>query len=206
MTAGPPMIGSQRMPWTARASALSSVAVLGVTLLGCVVLMPRFLFSTNMGGISNYGVHAATVAPYTLGVVAAALLLLRAAAQLAHSDGHSATAALCRLTAVCYLLDLVTTYPYRQGQAWAVLHTDTAILLAVVELLGAVALAWLIRDPLVRWLAVTVLAGFTALSLTHFGWLHILFVAEVVTGGAYGVLLARAAGRPESPTRAVRGR
>jgi hypothetical protein len=184
--------------WSASSLVLGSQLALALGLAVCIPLMPHFLFSSPMGGISNFGVQARTVAPYTAGMVLSAWLLLKASAQLALTD-NDRLAMLCRITSALLLLNLLSTYPYRVAPAWELVHSLCAILLAVAELIGAVTLAGLLlRDrPGYTVMAVAV-AAFVVMALTQFGVLHVLFVAEVTTGVAFAILLVRAVRRAGS--------
>jgi hypothetical protein len=183
-----------------RASAFSlmlySQISLAVMLLICVPLMPRFLFTSNMAGVSNYGVHGRTVVPYTAGILICVWLLLRAAAHLARTGTDRGLARLCRVVAWLHLLNLLSTYPYKIGPTWALVHSICAILLAVAELAGAVILAvLLLRDRAGYVLMALAVGAFVVMALTQMGFLHLLFVGEVITSAAFGVLLVRAVAR-----------
>src|SRR5687768_5459989 len=86
--------------WSVPALVLCSQLALAGALAVCVPLMPDFLFSSTMGGVSNYGVHARTVVPYSAGIVISAGLLLTAAARLTLTGTDRALALLCRVTGV----------------------------------------------------------------------------------------------------------
>jgi len=176
---------------TARDLVVGSQVALMVTLAVCLPLMPHFLFSSDMGGTSNYGVHTRTVAPYTIGILTSAVLLIRAAAALGATGQHR-LALVARATAVLFLADLVSTYPYKLNPTWRAVHTGCGIALAGAELLGAIAVARLQRDPAARAATAVVVAAFTVLALTFFGALHLLFAAELALGAGFGFLLVRA--------------
>lgn len=168
----------------------------------CTALMPGFLFSRDMGGVSNYGVHAETVLPFTVGTLAGAWLLWRAAAR-SRPLGRSKFALVSRSAAICLLVNLLTTYPYKSSVMWATVHSWTAITLAVVEFVGGVLVLSAVDPGHLRRVASALLvAGFTCLVLTYVGRLHVLFVAEVTTAAAFGLALHTAAGalRARAPT------
>lgn len=182
--------------WTARDLVLGSQLALVLTLALCLPLMPHFLFSTNMGGISNYGVHARTVVPYTAGITVSSLLLALAGRRLSR-DGHRGLALICSTTGVLFAINVLSTYPYKLGPTWGLVHSVCAILLAVAELAGALAVARLVDDRTsYAALAVTV-AAFLVMTLSFFGTLHVLFAAEVLTGCAFGFLLVHGVGWAE---------
>jgi hypothetical protein len=180
--------------WSVSSLVLGSQLALAVALAVCIPLMPRFLFSSTMGGVSNYGVHARTVAPYSVGIAVSVWLLLKASGQLELTGEDRVLARVCRIIGVLLLLNLLSTYPYQLSPAWELVHSLCAILLAIAELIGAVILAGMLHD----WSGYTVMAiavgAFVVMALTQFGVLHVLFVAEVTAGVAFGILLVRAAG------------
>ncbi len=186
--------------WSASSLVLFSQLALALALAVCIPLMPRFLFTGNMGGVSNFGVHAQTVAPYTAGMLTCAWFLLKASVRLAATGEDQVLATLCRITGVLLLLNLLSTYPYQVAVAWELVHSLCAILLAVAELLGAVTLARLLRDRSGYTVLTIAVGAFVVMALTQFGVLHVLFVAEVTTGAAFGVLLVRATGRTAGRT------
>ncbi|HEV7958488.1 MAG TPA: hypothetical protein VGP11_03405, partial [Acidimicrobiales bacterium] len=79
----------------------------------CVALHPGFVLKANEGGISDYGVHAKTVAPYTLALGLPGVLTFLAAQRL-----HTLSPAARQLRAVLFTysalitLTLLSTYPY----------------------------------------------------------------------------------------------
>jgi len=169
---------------------LRAQVALFVALVICTAAMPRFLFSTDMGGVSNYGTHATTVVPYTAGYAAAVWLLWRAAATMGGLPGAGGVVAATRVSCCCMAANLATTFAYRTGAMWATVHSWTAIALAVAEFVGGVVLlrAAPRRDWRVAGTALVVL-GFACLVLTYAGRLHVLFVAEVATAAGFGVAL-----------------
>ncbi len=177
--------------WSARRLVVGSQAVLGLTMLVCLALMPRFLFSSNMGGSSNYGVHARTVLPYTVGIVVSALLLLRAARVLIR-QGNRRLGIVAGTSSVLILVDLLSTYPYKLSGTLSAVHYGCGVVLAVGELIGAIVVVRLQRDPAGHVAVAVMLAGFLALVLTFFGALHVLFAAELTTAAAFGAVLIRA--------------
>jgi len=155
--------------------------------------MPRFLFSTNMGGVSNYGVHLTTVVPYTIGVVGEVACLLRVHALLRPGTQARVRAVRTVLLVTCgaIAVNLLTTYPYKSSDLWAAVHSWSGITLAIVELVGAAVLARGTTDRTARAAFVLVCLGFLLLFLTYIGVLFILFVAEALTAAAFGLLLVR---------------
>lgn len=175
------------------ALVLRSQLVMFGTLVFCTALMPGFLFSRDMGGVSNYGVQPLTVVPYSLGTVAAVWLLWLAGTR-ALTLHPRRVGLLARAAAICLAVNLATTYPYKSSPSWAMVHSWTAIGLALVEFLGGLALSSVAVRGGIRWVArVLLVIGFSCLVLTYVGRLHVLFVAEVTTAAAFGLALYAAA-------------
>ena len=176
--------------------AAAGQVVLLAAVVVCTALMPRFLFSTNMGGVSNYGVHATTVVPYTVGVLGEVACLLRVRALL-RPQWHArvrAVRAVLLVTCGAITLNLLTTYPYKSGDVWAAVHGWSGIVLAIVELAGAAVLTHGATDRAARTAFALVCVGFVLLFLTYIGVLFILFVAEVLTAVGFGLILVRVVG------------
>jgi hypothetical protein len=175
---------------------LRSQLALLASLLICTALMPRFLFSRNMGGVSNYGTHLETVLPYTLGAVLGTWWLWQSAADLRAVPGADRLVTVMRVVSLCLTVNLATTYTYRSGPVQATVHSWTAIALALAEFFGGILLLRSIAGaPGTAWRAWAYLllaTGFCCLVLTYLGRLHVLFVAEVTTAGAFGLTLVRA--------------
>lgn len=176
----------------ARGMLTAQLSVFG-SLIVCSIILPGFLFSHNMGGVSNFAVHASTIAPYSVGVLVAAWLQWRGAGQLAEFRGARRLVVAARLASCGLVVNLLTTYPYKTGEAWATLHSYTAIALAVIEFGGGLVVAAVHLDRHARVVAVGLLVlGFAALFLTYIGRLHVLFLAEVTTAAGFGVALVAA--------------
>ncbi len=161
----------------------------------CLAIRPRYLVSANEGGVSNFGVHAVTVVPYSVGfLVSAGLLVAAARAAVPRGAREARFAASLRALAWILVVVLASTYDY-QATAWLRdLHLAIAIAASVVQ--GLIAL-WVVARvrrgagdvvALAALLAALVLAG-CALA----GWLHVLLAAQLVGTVAFGVLLVRAA-------------
>ncbi len=88
----------------------------------------------------------------------------------------------------------LSTYPYRLDLVLRDVHIAVGVVTICVE---SVASVWIVcsivRD---RWSIVTLcvqLVGFALASLTFLGLLHVLFIAQLITSIAFGVLLVRGA-------------
>jgi len=173
---------------------LGQVSLFGFTLL-CVLLIPHFLLERNEGGVSNYGLYAKTVVPYTLAFGLCGLLTLWSARFIAKENKAFKTA-LASL-GILLIAALLSTYPYKINDTFNTIHVDIGIALAFLELgLGAWFALFLARDIKNIVLFAIQLIGFILGILTHFGAIHILFVTELLTSLAFGIILVRTASRP----------
>lgn len=181
----------------------SQIALFG-GLGACFGLIPKFLTEHNEGGVSNYGVHARTIVPYSLAFGLSAGFVLAAARLI-----KPATKAWRQLRYIFYiyagllLLVLITTYPYKLNDGFKNLHVLSAILIFVFEMAASVWLALVIqRDAVTGWLLAGQLFGFGLGGLTFFGAIHRLFIAQIVTSLTFGLLLLQAARRQTAQDRA----
>ena len=163
----------------------------------CTVVMPRYLFQRNEGGISNYGIAWSTVVPYSLGFLGCSLLSWQAVRSLSNVSGH-----LQRFRALVYVFSglmlfvLLSTYPYKLGAGFGLLHLLATVATFWFEAIAAV---WLAVVVLKDWLAFVLLgAVVVAFILAIFifvGIIHLLFVTQVLIGAGFGALLVRASYR-----------
>lgn len=177
-------------------SQLSFFACLSI----CFITMPRFLLERNEGGVSNYGVHWQTVVPYTLAFLLCSMFLMRAAFVLPRSHSGKLRVALLAVVG-SLLLVLCSTYPYKLDATFKNIHIAAGVELFCLEIMLAfwLALAFL-RDGLGAAILAAQLAGFLLAALTLIGKVHLLFVAQMTTSLAFGLLLWRAAKHaPPSP-------
>jgi hypothetical protein len=162
-------------------------------LLVCLVLLPKYLLEHDEGGISNYGVHALTVVPYTLAFGLCGLFILKAAASM--QPGARSSATLKRalyLLGTLFLFALVTTYFYKLNHIFDDLHILSGILLFVTEMTLGVWFALAIsRNTGNSLLLAAQIIGFLLSFLTFIGALHILFIAQLLTSISFSSLLVR---------------
>jgi uncharacterized membrane protein len=176
-----------------RLVAMSQAAFFGL-LFVCIALHPGYLFARNEGGVSNFGVHAATVVPFTGAFgLCAWLLLLASLAMPRTAPERSRLAIVLAAFAVVLVGVLATTYPYQHGPVLHDVHVATGAAAVCFE--AAVA-AWLLasfrRDAVDVVAGGVELVGFALAVATVAGALHVLFVSQLLTVGALGVLLVRA--------------
>jgi hypothetical protein len=161
----------------------------------CVAVVPRFLFERNEGGVSNFGIHAETVVPYSLAFLLCSVFVLRAAGGVEGIDEGCRRFRLELHVLACLLLFvLVTTYAYKANSFLHGLHIAAGVLITCFESLAS---CWMVAS-LVRSTGTLVLLGLQLLgffmaALTFFGRVHLLFASQLLTSFAFGLLLICAA-------------
>lgn len=164
--------------------------------------MPHYLFARNEGGVSNFGVHARTVLPYTLAFGLGGLLMLLAARYLPkHDKASRRLRIILNLIGGLLLLVLLTTYPYKLNKSLDTLHILSAQLLFITEIAAGCRFAIFVRKDVTN----VILFGFQLLgtllaALTLLGQLHLLFVSQIITGLAFAALLVRTISKPVNGT------
>lgn len=169
--------------------------ILWAFLFICFLLIPHYLLERNEGGLSNYGVYARTIVPYTLAFGLCGLLSLQAARVLSPKIERRRELRwmLAGFGWLC-LFVLESTYLYQVNGVLDDIHIVAGIVLFVFETAAALWLGWVYpRDWLQDFWLVVQLFGFILSVLTFAGHLHILFIAEIMTGLGFGVLLAQTA-------------
>jgi hypothetical protein len=184
-----------------RAVAYLAYGQLGLLffLVVCVALHPGFVLKANEGGMSNYGIHIKTFAAYTLALGLPFLFSLLAI-RLTNSDDPRVRRLRSILIIYCWLvaLTLVSTYVYSLNTVLKDLHIVFGSALTLFESAASVWMYWILRP--VAWdrvLFIIQMLGFVLAVLTLAGVFHLLFVAEVVTFGAFALLLVHAARKLE---------
>jgi hypothetical protein len=155
----------------------------------CVALHPGFVLKSNEGGLSNYGVHAKTVVPYTLALALAAGFSLRAARIARQSNRSQRLERLLTTYATLVLLTLVTTYSYTVNTPLRDLHVGIGVVITVFEFAASL---WMYRE--IKSLGVIVaveILGFALAIATFVGALHVLFLTQLLIGGSFAFLLVR---------------
>lgn len=170
---------------------------LGLCLLGCLVIIPDYLFRFNQGGISNYGTEARTQYLFVLGFASVTLGTLLAAFSF-----KSRLRVSLIVLALLYALVMLSTFSYKLDDSLKQLHVQTAVALFVGMLFFAL---WLrvvaVKDAATRRAFLVLCAGIIANGLTLIGVLHIIFVAEVVSGAAFGYMLVHGVAVLRKPLR-----
>jgi hypothetical protein len=166
-------------------------------LLVCLILIPHFLTERNEGGVSNYGLYAKTIVPYSLAFGLCGLFTLLSARVLPKEIASYAAVkrALVGL-GILLIAVLISTYPYKVNNTLNEIHVYIGTALAFLEMGLAVWLALILaRDTKNIVLLVVQLIGFIMGVLTHFGVVHILFITELLTSVAFGIILVRTVSR-----------
>jgi hypothetical protein len=160
----------------------------------CIVVVPHFLFERDEGGVSNFGLHADTVVPYSLAFLVCSAFLWRAAGGI---DGVDADCRRFRVElqvlASLLLLVLVTTYAYKANSFLHGVHVVAGVAITCFESFAACwMVAAFVRTPVVLVLLGVELLGFVVAALTLLGRVHLLFVSQLLTSVAFGLLLIAA--------------
>jgi hypothetical protein len=158
--------------------------------------MPHFLFEKNEGGMSNYAVHLRTVIPYTLAFVSSSAFLVFGANALKNINTSSHDVTTFRrgiyVLAVLLFIGLLSTYPYQHSDALTNIHIASALIIFWYDLIFSIWMVLVITKTGVdRGLLLLQFVGFALGLLTDLGALHVLFITQVVTGLAFGILLIR---------------
>lgn len=154
----------------------------------CVALHPGLVLKANEGGMSNYGVHLKTVVPYTLALLSPAVFTQRATARF-HLMSSRQRAFRFLLLTYCVLitLTLLTTYGYTLDTVQRDVHVAVGVVIIVFESAASLWMYGVLRRH--REVLVVQLLGLVLAALTFFGALHVLFLSQILTGGAYAILL-----------------
>ncbi|MGA2969352.1 MAG: hypothetical protein ABSE75_06065 [Acidimicrobiales bacterium] len=167
----------------------------------CVALHPGFVLKSDEGGMSNYGIHLKTFAPYTLSL-GFPMLLSFLAARLFVGEGDSLQQfrQLLRCYAWLLILTLASTYSYSLNSVLRDLHIVFGAALVIFQMIASVWMYRLLRRRLDGALLAAELVGFVLAVLTISGALHVLFFTQVLTSGAFAVLLVRSALTLDDPS------
>jgi hypothetical protein len=161
----------------------------------CLAIRPGYLTSADEGGISNFGVHAVTVVPFTFAFLgAAALLAIAARATVPSNDLERRFAAALWALAAILVVVLASTYGYQRAAWLRALHIDLAIAGTVVQALLACWLVARVRHGVPDFAALVAMTAALALAgCSLAGVVHVLLATQLAGALAFGVLLVRAA-------------
>ena len=170
-----------------------------------VSLHPGFVLSRDEGGVSDYGVHAATVVPYTLALAIGAACsfgaahLLRATRHVAHRLARTLD-----VYAVLLVLALVSTYGYTLDHTLRQVHLVVGLVGVAFETLTGVAFARALPQRMVGTAWATALLIGVALAVVDLVRLaHVLFLAQAIVTVSYAALVILVTGHVERAARAA---
>ncbi len=163
----------------------------------CISLMPDFLFSRDEGGISNFGVHRATILPFTLAFLGSSLLILKAARFIPSSSKLYNRLRYGLYILACLILSvLASTYPYKLNKTLDNLHILIGLMLFYYEMGFAIWLTLVVKRKRVNFLLLIIQSlGFFMGLLTLINVIHLLFVAQVITSLGFGLLIIYSVGQ-----------
>ncbi len=158
-----------------------------------VSLHPEFVLRWNEVGLSNYGVHLRTVVPYTLALgLGGGSALMSARSMVASNRTGRHLRFILNVYGTLVLLILASTYGYRLNPSLRLVHVTINV---VTALFLSGASTWLFVRILSRsstfWLVVQ-LTGFVLAVVDFLNLLHVLFIAQLLIGVGFGVLVVRA--------------
>ena len=172
--------------------AVSQIA-LGLCLFICLLLTPHYFFSLDQGGVSNYGTENRTIGLFTLGFSLAAIGSLLAGIKIpVHGPKQVIMRLGLLLLSALYGLNLLTTYQYKLNSSSKRLHHQAAVALFIGMLLIVI---WLrvvcAKDRKAKLAFIVFGIGFLASTVTFFGFLHVLFTAQLICGISFAYMLIR---------------
>jgi hypothetical protein len=155
----------------------------------CVILSPHLVLHTNEGGISNFGVHAKTVVPYTVALLLPAVLTFRASRLVGSRSRESHLRAILTVYSGLILLTLLTTYTYKVDSPLKIVHVGVGVVLTLFEMGTAL---WMCRQIHALYgVLVVEFVGFVLAALTIVGALHLLFATQLIVGVAFALIVVR---------------
>lgn len=165
--------------------------ILGVCLLACLIVVPRYLFSFDQGGVSNYGTESQTKWLFTAGFSAATIGTLSAAIALPRSSTRRLQLRLILIMlAVLYLFVMMSTFSYKLNPSLRQLHEQAAFVLFGGMLFTTIWLRFVaLKDAYTNQVFKFFCASLVLGVLNFLGVLHVLFVIEVAGGIAFAILL-----------------
>jgi len=167
---------------------LFSQITIYIALSVCSFIKPSVAISN--GGVSNFGNYPSTVALYSLGFSLCVLFLWLAADRLLQlRPRFRYLAYVLLLIGLLYLMVLVSTFPRHYSFAYSRAHDYLGIALYSVEYLLSV---WLILQKInIKILFIFIIESLGMLTslLTILKVFHFLYVGQVISALAFGVLL-----------------
>lgn len=172
--------------------ALSQI-ILGLCIAACIIIIPHYLFTSNQGGVSNYGTENSTSLLFILGFATVAVGTFVAAIKIPVALVPLRLMRPCLFTiSALYGLVLISTIPYKINNAYESLHLFTAftLFIAIIFFVFYVRFS-LIRDKKIECAFIMFCVGLFGGLLTMFEILAILFTGQLICGISFGYILAR---------------
>lgn len=158
----------------------------------CIAIKPYFLFELNEGGLSNYGRYATTVVPYSLASLLCGSYLIAAAESIKNASKPKTKLLKYALfiLGLEYIILLASTYTYKTNYVIDLIHIVAAIVIFISEISLGLWLSLVILHTFKDYcLGILLIVAFLSLLLTYVGLLHVLFVGEICSSVAFGILL-----------------
>lgn len=169
--------------------------MLALALLTSLFLLPNYFFSLDQGGVSNYGTESKTQILFSIGFGVAAFLTFLASKNLTKSAQSSRVLKInLIILSVLYVLLLISTYPYKINDLYRSIHEYIAMALFIFMIFFV---TW-IRckkdkdNPFIKRMFWVFLAGIVVAGLTLFGFIHLLFTAQIISGMAFALIVSNA--------------
>lgn len=164
-----------------------SQLIFGLSLLGCIFLIPHYLLDLDQGGLSNYGTEALTKPLFILGFLAAAYGAMHVARQTVINKNLQIG---LYLLMAAYILVMISTFTYKTNSAIEASHNLSSILLYLVMAV----IIWLVRDSItgeyrLKIALIVFISGSLIGFLTIITLLTQLLTAQLMTGLSFGYLL-----------------
>lgn len=155
--------------------------------LVCIAIKPHFFFESNQGGISNYGLYAATVVPFSLSTLCGAVLSWMSTAFI---PSQAKLAKLIKVWSVLAVLTLLSTYPYKVNHAFDIIHQLFSVLLVFFEVGVGSFIALVVKK---NYLSLSIwfiqLVTFALAILNYLGVIHKLMIIELLFGISFAFLV-----------------
>ncbi len=160
-------------------------------MLLCLILLPHYFFSSNQGGISNYGTEDRTQFIYILGFGTASLFTLIGSYKLSSKTSRIYSLQLALgLLSLIYFVVLLSTFSYKLTSFNKQLHGLAALALFIAMLAGSL---WIrfkgYMDSKLKLAFAIFCLGFIIGLLTLVEFVHLLFTSQIICGACFGFML-----------------
>ncbi len=160
-------------------------------MLLCLILLPHYFFSSNQGGISNYGTEDRTQLIFILGFGTASLFTLIGCFKLpSQTSKIKSLRLLLGLLSMLYLFLLISTFSYKLNDFNKQLHGLAALALFIVMLAGALWIRFYgYANSRLELVFGIFCVGFIIGLLTLVEFVHLLFTSQIICGVCFGFML-----------------